>query len=111
MHISAAEISMTKMGIHPAMPVLMSAKIMPKNAEIMPRNRAVIKISPHFSSLVFRLTMPRWIFFINSGTRIRPGMIPSVITQAMAEYTVGSVTVVAMETPSALAAEVAAGSS
>ena len=84
---------------------------MPRNAEIIPRNSAVIKMSPHFSSRVFILVRPPRSRFKNSGTMIRGVMQPVVITHIMAENTFGSVMLFEIERPNAFAAASAAGSS
>ena len=61
--------------------------------------------------LVVMLDKPVSLWLINSGTRMILGMIPRVITQAMAENTLGSVMVSAKDRPNTVAVEVAAGSS
>src|SRR5699024_1091668 len=72
----------------------------------------VIRISPHLLSLFLIFIRPPWIFLIKSGTHIRPGNIPSVITHAIAVYTSGFVIVSdSAVIPRALAVVVAAGSS
>ena len=64
---------------------------MPRKALIMPRKRADMKMEPHFSSLERMRMMPFSIFLPKAGTRIVPGTMPSVMTQAMAAKTLGSV--------------------
>ena len=58
----------------------------PTKAEIMPKNMLDINSSPHLASLDLMDTMPDWIFFRPKSTTKMPGMMPSVITHAMALY-------------------------
>lgn len=110
--IITAETSITNTGIHPVRPVFMSAKISPKNADIMPRNKAVRKASLHFSSFVLMEISPFWIFFKNRGINTSPVNMPRCITQAIVENTFGSVTKVDKSViPNEFAAEDAAVSS
>ena len=67
-----------------------------------------MKISPHLESFcLMELTPPR-IFLENRGTSTSPGMMPMVMTQAMAEKACGSVMRLARSSPSAVAVVAAA---
>ena len=83
----------------------------PRKAEIIPKNRAVMNRSPHFISRFCSLWIPPWIFFKNRGMIINGVIQPSVITHATAVKAAGSVMGSAMLWPNALRAVVAAGSS
>ena len=75
----------------------------------MPRKSAVMKREPHFSSF-WRIRMtPFSIFLPMVGTSTGPGMMPRVMTQAIAAKVTGSVMSVERSVPMALAALAAAG--
>ena len=82
---------MTKQGIQPRRPSLTVAKIMPRKALIMPRKSAVIKRLPQCSSFWRMRMTPFSIFLPMVGTSTGPGMMPRVMTQAIAAKTTGSV--------------------
>jgi hypothetical protein len=107
----AADTNNTNRGINPTRPFLKSAKTIPRNADIIPRNIADKTSSLHLLSFVFSFNIPPWIFLIRIGGSTILGKIPSVITQAIEVYISGVVIVCESETPSALAVDVAAGNS
>ena len=72
----------TSTGIQPEAPSPTSPNTYPKNAEIMPRKRAFMKISPHFLSFCRMCINPRCIFLpVISGKNMDTSM-PHVITNA-----------------------------
>ena len=81
-----AEVAITQTGISPAVLPLKisptSQNTYPKNADIIPRNMALLKISPHFLSFMLIFVRPPCIFFVRKGTSTRPMAMPIVITHA-----------------------------
>ena len=82
---------------------------MPRKALIMPRKSAVMKRLPHFSSFCRMRMTPFSIFLPTVGTSTVPGIMPSVMTQAIVANTIGAVMSCERSVPTAAAAEAAAG--
>ena len=106
--ITTAEVAITHTGIRPEVsPLTMSPtsqKTYPRNAEIIPRNIALLKISPHFLSFIPTFVRPPWIFLVRKGTKTSPAAIPTVITHAIVIKIEGSVIVVPALIPAASSA-------
>ncbi len=90
-HMSSAETIMTKKGIQPTQPVADGGEHHAEEGAYHAEEEGGHEEEPHFSSLERMRMTPFSIFLPKAGTRTVPGTMPSVMTQAMAAKTSGSV--------------------